>query len=646
MKHKWLLLLLLPVHVMAGELELKTSIKDVTVFQTGAQVTRNGITSVPAGESEIHLKDIPPGLKRESIQVRSNAEITLLSVSFETITNDVEPDREKNKLLEKKKEEYEIRLEDMLARFSILQAEEQIISNLQQVSTTSTGVNVDQIVKAQEIMRTKMNLIITEQLTLKRKIKDQQESLREVSQQISVLNGTKQTLSNDIVIRVSAKQETRADFSVSYIMPNARWIPAYDIRVKNVGEPMQIEYKAQVQQHTGEDWSKVKLKLSTGDPSLGSKKPSIVPWYINLNQPYQQPQQQSNFYKYTDAKFTKVSGRVFDAENGEALFAASVIATGTNIGVSTDFDGKFSLTLPENASSLTVKYIGYNDQVIALTASEFNIYLKPSVVELAEVVVMQESARGRDNHSAQSISYNSVGSKSSGTTVTREDIRATAVRGSRSAASMPQVQPQLNIVSTEFVITESYSIPSGQKPVSVTIQTVQTPAHYQYYCAPRLDKDVFLTAQIVDWEQYNFLEGNANVFFEGTFVGNTLMETKYLSDTLNISLGRDKSVKVERKKSKEYTKRQIMGGDQFTYRHWDFTVRNGKSQKINIILEDQFPLAANSSIEIRREEKSGGDLNEETGIVTWKFDLDPQKNKELKLRYSVKHPKGTFVGLD
>jgi uncharacterized protein (TIGR02231 family) len=208
------------------------------------------------------------------------------------------------------------------------------------------------------------------------------------------------------------------------------------------------------------------------------------------------------------------------------------------------------------------------------------------------------------------------------------------------------VTPVPNVISTEFDIAERYTINSGAATIMVAIQTIQAGAGYQYYCAPRLDKDVFLTARLTDWEKFNLLEGQANVFFEGTFIGNTLLDTRYLSDTLEISLGRDKSVKVERIKSKEFNKRQKLGSDNIAYRQWDITARNGKQQSISIMIEDQFPLSSDSRIDVKREERSGARLDDKTGIVTWEYKLDPGTSKSATLKYSVKFPKGSYVGLD
>jgi uncharacterized protein (TIGR02231 family) len=280
-------------------------------------------------------------------------------------------------------------------------------------------------------------------------------------------------------------------------------------------------------------------------------------------------------------------------------------------------DGNFNLVLPENAKNLKVSYVGYDQQILPITSEEMKIYMV-SGQKLQEVEIIMADSDEKLSQNLETLPGVVFSKKKR-----YEDKSANSITAT----------PTLNIVSTEFTIDEKYTITSDPKNITVYIQSIKSNAKYQYYCAPRLDKDVFITAQIVDWEQYNLLEGQANVFFEGTFIGSTLLDTRYLTDTLEISLGRDKSVKVERKKSKEFNKHTIFGNDNIAYREWDITVRNGKQQNIDIIIEDQFPISADSKIDINR-------------IVTWQYQIEPSGTKTMQLKYTAKYPKGTFIGLD
>lgn len=172
------------------------------------------------------------------------------------------------------------------------------------------------------------------------------------------------------------------------------------------------------------------------------------------------------------------------------------------------------------------------------------------------------------------------------------------------------------------------------------------PAEFEYYCAPKVDKDAFLLANIVNWEKYNLLEGEANIFFENTFVGKTILDVRYTSDTLQLSLGRDKNVMVNREKMKDINKKQFLGNKKEDTRSWRITVKNNKKQVVNFVLSDQIPVSTMEEIEVIPENLSGGILNKENGEIKWRFTLKPSTRNELELKYKVKYPKDRTLSIE
>ncbi|NKI27531.1 SusC/RagA family TonB-linked outer membrane protein [Arenibacter sp. 6A1] len=82
-----------------------------------------------------------------------------------------------------------------------------------------------------------------------------------------------------------------------------------------------------------------------------------------------------------------VTGTILD-ENNNPLPGATVLAVGTVIGATSDFDGNYSISVPESATKLAISYIGYETQTVAIAGrSEINIQLKVSANTLDEVVV-------------------------------------------------------------------------------------------------------------------------------------------------------------------------------------------------------------------------------------------------------------------
>jgi uncharacterized protein (TIGR02231 family) len=148
---------------------------------------------------------------------------------------------------------------------------------------------------------------------------------------------------------------------------------------------------------------------------------------------------------------------------------------------------------------------------------------------------------------------------------------------------------------------------------------------------------------LTDWNKYNFLSGEANLFFEDTYIGKSLLDSHASSDTLNLSLGTDKNIVVTRTLQKNLTERQIIGSNKKETKDWQIKIKNRKNQPVNLLVEDQIPVSQNSSIEVEKQELSGGKLTETSGNVQWTLKLNPGDDKKLELRYQVKYPKNQQV---
>ena len=66
------------------------------------------------------------------------------------------------------------------------------------------------------------------------------------------------------------------------------------------------------------------------------------------------------------AQNTRITGTVLSAEDGEPIIGASIIVKGTTTGTVTNFDGSFSLDVPQSAKTLMISYIGMRSQEVAI----------------------------------------------------------------------------------------------------------------------------------------------------------------------------------------------------------------------------------------------------------------------------------------
>lgn len=196
----------------------------------------------------------------------------------------------------------------------------------------------------------------------------------------------------------------------------------------------------------------------------------------------------------------------------------------------------------------------------------------------------------------------------------------------------------------QFKISLPYTIPSDGQQHDVSVAEHDLKANFKHFAIPKMDLDAFLLAGVSGWEDYKILSGNANIYFEGTYVGKSFINTKTTDDTLNISFGRDQSVNITREKLKDYTSKKFLGEKKKETFAYEIAIRNTKKVPVNITVEDQIPLSSNKEIEIEVEEMSEAKHDKVSGKLTWKLELLGGETKKLKLIYSVKYPKDKIIG--
>ncbi len=198
-------------------------------------------------------------------------------------------------------------------------------------------------------------------------------------------------------------------------------------------------------------------------------------------------------------------------------------------------------------------------------------------------------------------------------------------------------------VNAEFEINLPYSIPSDGKQYDVEIKKHNITASYQYYAAPKFDKDAFLIAAVTNWDQLSLLSGEANIYYQGTFVGRSYINTQVTEDTLDVSLGRDKGIVVQRKKIKDFSKTAVIGSSKKVTLGIEISLRNNKSVPVTIDLEDQIPISKDKEIVVEAIDLANASHNKSTGKLSWKVELAPGASASYRIQYSVKYPKNKTI---
>jgi TonB-linked SusC/RagA family outer membrane protein len=91
----------------------------------------------------------------------------------------------------------------------------------------------------------------------------------------------------------------------------------------------------------------------------------------------------------TKAMNVKVNGRVLDLKTGEPVIGATVAIKGTTTGTMTDYEGKFTILVPDANAILVISYMGYKTQEVAVSGQqEIIVRLEEEITELDEIVVI------------------------------------------------------------------------------------------------------------------------------------------------------------------------------------------------------------------------------------------------------------------
>lgn len=605
------------------EKELKTEIKEVTVFLSGAQLFETGNATIPKGNTLLKVKGLSPFVDEKSIQVKADADFTILSVTHKlNYLNELKKD-EKLDSLKNAIDKITASITKDNSRLEVLKEKQSLLNENKNFGGQNSGATIAALKQAMEFYESEISKIKDEEIRTRRSIDLLGKEQSKIEKQMKELQSHSSLPSSEIEIRVSAETQLASNINITYLVANAGWFPKYDIRVENVKSPLELTYKAEVFQSTGVDWKNVKLRFSNGDPNKSGVMPELETWNLN----YARNTAFESLYKSQRDAIRNVKGRVVD-DNGEPLPGVNVLIKGTTIGTVTDAGGNYSLTLPNGASQLVFAFIGMMTNEVTIDKPEISVVMKPDVAQLSEVVV---------------VGYGDTDKALQGRV---PGIRVRGIGSFKQSAKSVVTSVIENQTTVEIEVETPYSINSTGEKLQVELRKYQIEAVYEYFAIPKIDKDAFLIARVINWDKYNLLEGEANLYFEDAFVGRSILDANALKDTLNISLGRDKNIVIGREKNEQFSKRRAIGSNLLETRGFKIIARNKKAQPIKLTLFDQIPVSVVSDIIVSPIELSKGQLDGKTGKIIWELTIEPQQQKEINFQYEVKYPKKEKVILE
>jgi len=194
-------------------------------------------------------------------------------------------------------------------------------------------------------------------------------------------------------------------------------------------------------------------------------------------------------------------------------------------------------------------------------------------------------------------------------------------------------QNQLNV---GYDLKDLYTILSNNQDNSINLDDNEIPATYTYYTIPKMDKTVFLVAELDNLDKYNLINAEANIIFQDTNVGKTSLNIDNTDNKLLLTLGDDRRVSIKRDLIKDKTmEKSISSSNKEQQYAYQFTIRNNKNEKIKLRIKDQVPVSTDKQIIISMVNKGGATYDEKTGDLTWDIVLNANETKKIDFSFKV-----------
>ncbi len=524
----------------------QAQIQSARIYNNAAELKHKASAQISSGTSEIVITNVANYLNENTIQIGVPKNVTVMSVQFTNAYVEEYDNNQDSPLVKPVKEEIEKKEAELNALLNQLNSERKSIELLDKNQSMSNAQNfsVAELTKLLEFYKTKRTDLSNSIDKLEKQERTLQEELTALKGKLT-FNETsaEKTSQGKLIVNVMSNQPATIPLEISYLTNQATWQPSYEMRIDKINEPINMLYKAQVQQNTGIDWKNVKLSLTSGPANQNTFAPELQPWFLDYYNPR---------------------------------------AYSSNISM-------------RASSSVTSK----------------TIEGRPN----ADVVnTLQGQVPGLEISSAPSTINN-----------------------------FTQVnENQLNIT---FDIDIPYTILSNGKQHSVALKDTQLPATYSYVSIPKLDTNTYLIAKIKNYGEYNILPGEANVVFEGMYVGKTYVNANSNADELRLSLGKDQNISVTRTLINDKSGTKTLSSRKVQDFVYEISIRNNKKETISIFIEDQIPVSSNNDIEITLTDKSSAKIDEEKGKLSWDVTLKSNETKKIRFGYQVKSAKDKHLGL-
>ena len=205
--------------------------------------------------------------------------------------------------------------------------------------------------------------------------------------------------------------------------------------------------------------------------------------------------------------------------------------------------------------------------------------------------------------------------------------------------SMQQASVSQDETSTEYALPGKRDVLKGGRGTVAELQVYDIPAEFKMAAVPKMDQSAYLVAAVKPEDLPMTEAAEPAIYYKGVYSGKVWLDPDLTKDEVEITLGRQERVHINRKETVHKTSTTLLSGQKVVEYGYETAVTNGFEKPITVVVKDQVPVSENKDISVDVLEVSGAEQDKENGLLSWKVELEPAQTKTLKLAYKVSRPK-------
>jgi uncharacterized protein (TIGR02231 family) len=273
----------------APEVEAASRLDSVTVFRSSARVVRVLRVEVGAGASRVALPGLPAELDDDSIRVegRGGGRVEIHGVTVErvrrerAVASEARAAEERLEGLQDEDRELQDRVKAAQGRATFVESLRSTYSEERSRNLAVRPLSAKEWAEAASFVERQLADAagaVRQAEAARRELRRRIEQARAALDQLAAKRGE---TTKRVAIEVTASRPGAIELAVAYSVPSAGWEPVWDVRLDAPRSSVELAFYGSIWQRTGEDWSDVRLAVSTTVPGRGLSVPELAPRWLD-----------------------------------------------------------------------------------------------------------------------------------------------------------------------------------------------------------------------------------------------------------------------------------------------------------------------------------------------------------------------------